>query len=128
MSQANSEDEDPYMLGRNYVASGRYASFRRARTYCNIRPAGLRSSDAARYRLALLHLLIRAQFGYLLHPKILSSLPAGNQTEGLRIADVGTGTGYPQIRRRVQNDHRLTTVLQNLARRVDSRISILDNV
>ena len=128
MSQANSEDGDPYMLGRNYVASGRYASFRRAWTYCNIRPAGLRSSDAARHRLALLHLLIRAQFGYLLHPKISKSLPAGNQTEGLRIADVGTGTGYSQIRARVQNDRSLTAVLQNLARRADSRIFFLDKV
>ena len=82
----------------------------------------------ARYRLALLHLLIRAQFGYLLHPKISKSLPAGSQTEGLRIADVGTGTGYRQIRPRVQNDRCLTTVLQNLARRVDSRIPILDKV
>lgn len=39
----------------------------------------------------MLHLLIHAQFGYLLHPSI--KLPsADNSEEPLRIADVGTGT------------------------------------
>ena len=41
----------------------------------------------------MLHLLIHAQFGYLLHPSI--ELPSAEKTEEqLRIADVGTGTGY----------------------------------
>ena len=45
------------------------------------------------YRLAMLHLLIHAQFGYLLHPSI--KLPSTTDSEKpLRIADVGTGTGY----------------------------------
>lgn len=42
----------------------------------------------------MLHLLIHAQFGYLLHPSMTKALPQGDRTEGLKIADVGTGTGY----------------------------------
>ena len=38
----------------------------------------------------MLHLLIHAQFGYLLHPAI--EIPKENQN--LVVADVGTGTGY----------------------------------
>ena len=41
----------------------------------------------------MLHLLIHAQFGYLLHPSITQALPQGDKTENLEIADVGTGTG-----------------------------------
>ena len=41
----------------------------------------------------MLHLLIHAQFGYLIHPSIqLPTMEEGG--EPLRIADVGTGTGY----------------------------------
>ena len=41
----------------------------------------------------MLHLLIHAQFGYLLHPSIeMPTVEKGG--EPLRIADVGTGTGY----------------------------------
>ena len=41
----------------------------------------------------MLHLLIHAQFGYLLHPSIeITTVEKGG--EPLRIADVGTGTGY----------------------------------
>ena len=41
----------------------------------------------------MLHLLIHAQFGFLLHPSI--KLPSAiKDQEQLRIADVGTGTGY----------------------------------
>lgn len=41
----------------------------------------------------MLHLLIHAQLGYLLHPLI--KLPeATSSEEPLLIADVGTGTGY----------------------------------
>ena len=41
----------------------------------------------------MLHLLIHAQFGYLIHPSI--KLPSATDSEvPLRIADVGTGTGY----------------------------------
>ena len=41
----------------------------------------------------MLHLLIHAQFGYLLHPSI--EMPTVEKVgEPLRIADVGTGTGY----------------------------------
>ena len=43
----------------------------------------------------MLHLLIHAQFGYLLHPSI--KLPSASESkEPLRIADVGTGTGCVQ--------------------------------
>ena len=48
-------------------------------------------------RLALLHLLIHARFGYLLHPTITDALPkkaVETEGQGLRIADIGTGTGY----------------------------------
>lgn len=48
-------------------------------------------------RLALLHLLITRQFGFLLHPSIADALPStssSSKEEGLRVADVGTGTGY----------------------------------
>ena len=46
----------------------------------------------------MLHFLIHAQFGYLLHPSI--KLPSAISTdEPLRIADVGTGTG--QVKDRV---------------------------
>ena len=47
------------------------------------------------YRLAMLHLLIHAQFGYLIHPSIKLPSPKASE-EPLRIADVGTGTGYVQ--------------------------------
>ena len=41
----------------------------------------------------MLHLLIHAQIGYLLHPLIeMPTVEEGG--EPLRIADVGTGTGY----------------------------------
>ena len=44
----------------------------------------------------MLHLLIHAQFGYLLHPSIqLPTVDKGG--EPLRIADVGTGTGYMDL-------------------------------
>ena len=41
----------------------------------------------------MLHLLIRSQLGYLLHPSIKLPSAIKNQKQ-LRIADVGTGTGY----------------------------------
>ena len=46
------------------------------------------------HRLALVHLLIKAQFG-LLHPVVKDAIMTeeGKVKEGLRIADVGTGTG-----------------------------------
>ncbi|KAL9065489.1 MAG: hypothetical protein Q9161_008194 [Pseudevernia consocians] len=59
------KDVDSYMLGRDYYASA---------------------------RLAMLHLLIHAQFGYLIHPSIKLPSATGSE-EPLRIADVGTGTG-----------------------------------
>ena len=44
----------------------------------------------------MLHLLIHAQFGYLLHPSIeMPTVEEGGET--LRIADVGTGTGYTDL-------------------------------
>ena len=48
-------------------------------------------------RLALLHLLIRAQFGYNLHPMIAKKLNNAGSDRVLRIADVGTGTGYATL-------------------------------
>lgn len=48
-------------------------------------------------RLALLHLLIRAQFGYNQHPIIAKNLDSDGSDRILRIADVGTCTGYATL-------------------------------
>ena len=100
---------DEYTLGRDYVASARYSLLipfvvlppsswhptcflpRRLLQFC-VRPFIL--TPICFHRLALLHLLIKAQFG-LLHPVIKDEIKTdeGKVKEGLRIADVGTGTG-----------------------------------
>ena len=80
---------DPYSLGRNYTASARSVPYQPLPKISG-RSRGPRLTGVGKvYRLAMLHLLIRAQFGYLLHPSI--KLP--DDKTGLRVADVGAGTG-----------------------------------
>ena len=80
------------MLGRDYYASARYPDLRR--TPSSIEEG--RRLTYLSYRLAMLHLLIHAQFGYLIHPSI--KLPSAKESEEpLRIADVGTGTGCVRL-------------------------------
>ena len=105
-------ENDEYTLGRDYVASARYAFlfspsiflppflftccfyFPRRPLAVRLQTCPLTLTPIFFHRLALLHLLIKAQFG-LLHPVIKNEIKTdeGKVKEGLRIADVGTGTG-----------------------------------
>ena len=67
----------------------------------------------------MLHLLIHAQFGYLLHPSIeMPTMETGG--EPLRIADVGTGTGYTGL---LAGSHS-RIVINSLAETLSARIWI----
>lgn len=73
--------DDQYLLSRDYIDVSRYgftASSKQARAdHCP--------------RLNLQHSLWTQMFGYLLHPDIDTT------NKDLKIADVGTGTGYVNV-------------------------------
>ena len=77
---------ESYQLGRNYISSIRYDEPEvqgQAVFGCIAHTNG-----HGVLRLNLQHFLWRESLGYLLHPDIM--IPG----KGLKVADVGTGTGY----------------------------------
>lgn len=101
-SAQSSYESDGYRLGRNFKASSRYVQ------RCRIKTWQKDSSDQHFLSLNLQHYLWKDVFGFNINPRIPVS-----DNASLRIADIGTGTGYADFRKMV-GSRMLTSVVSGL--------------